>query len=149
MGNDEDWGWKVDLKSWFRWLIYDTAFDWLRERWKKVTLRELIAAGVVAYAYARNYPQLLLLGLGAAAAFGLQLIDIGLRRVFGGSPTAPRVVQSDAAFQIEIVDSAGKHPIPVPIPKTAEEWTTWSLAQANCEPEIYPRERLARRKELR
>ena len=33
----------------------------------------------------------------------------------------------DEPFRIEIVDSFGKHPIPVSVPKTAEEWSSWQL----------------------
>lgn len=33
----------------------------------------------------------------------------------------------DGPFQIEIVDANGQHPIPIPIPTTAEEWTAYQL----------------------
>ena len=104
-GASEDWGWKVDLRSWVRWLLYDTIFGWLQERWKKLSMGELFAGAVALFAYARNHTQLLLLALGAIAVLGLQLIDIVLRKILD-KPMNPTVAKIDQPETPDVEDAA-------------------------------------------
>jgi len=83
MSDDQDWGWRVDLKSYIRWLLYDQIYDWLRTWLGRTSVADVIAAAVVIYAYARGHTGLLLFALGVLAALSFVLLSALVQRLIG------------------------------------------------------------------
>jgi len=74
----DDWTWRDTVSEWF----WDTLLDKLvlEQIWGRAGVSELAAGALIVYSHVKGYPQLLLLGYGAAIGIVLMVVAAPLQR---------------------------------------------------------------------